>query len=75
MEAQRDAGESYVITIRGRAGPATRAAFEDLELTVTGDMTLLRVCQGDQAALHGVLQRIRDLGLDVIEVQRTVRPT
>jgi len=33
-----------------------------------GDTTVLRRAGTDQAALHGLLQRIQDLGLDVLDV-------
>jgi hypothetical protein len=33
-----------------------------------GGTTLLRVLAADQAALHGLLQRIRDLGVPLISV-------
>lgn len=34
----------------------------------TGGVTLLRGVSADQAALHGLLQRIRDLGVSLISV-------
>ena len=59
---------TYVITVRGVAGPSVRAAFDDVELSVLGDTTVLRRAGTDQAALHGLLHRIEDLGLEVIDV-------
>jgi hypothetical protein len=59
---------TYVITVRGVAGPSVRAAFDDVELSVVGDTTVLRRAGTDQAALHGLLHRIEDLGLEVIDV-------
>lgn len=59
---------TYVITVRGAAGPRVRAAFDDAEVSVVGDTTVLRRTETDQAALHGLLRRIQDLGLDVIDV-------
>jgi hypothetical protein len=59
---------TYVITVRGVAGPWVRAAFDDVELSVVGDTTVLRRAGTDQAALHGLLHRIEDLGLEVIGV-------
>jgi hypothetical protein len=56
-----------VITVRGVAGPWVRAAFDDTEMNTVGDTTVLRRAGADQAALHGLLHRIEDLGLDVIE--------
>jgi hypothetical protein len=59
---------TYVITVRGVAGPAVRAAFDDVEVSAVGDTTVLRSAGADQAALHGLFRRIQDLGLDVVDV-------
>jgi hypothetical protein len=59
---------TYVITVHGVAGPAVRAAFDDVELSAVGDTTVLRRPGTDQAALHGLLHRIENLGLEVIDV-------
>jgi hypothetical protein len=59
----------YVITVRGIAGPWVRAAFDDVELSVVGDTTVLRGAGTGQAALHALLRRIQDLGLEVVEVR------
>jgi hypothetical protein len=59
---------TYVITVRGVAGSAVRAAFGDVEVSAVGDTTVLRRAGADQAALHGLFRRIQDLGLDVLEV-------
>jgi hypothetical protein len=61
---------TYVITVRGVAGPWVRAFFDDTEVSVMGDTTVLRRAGTDQAALHGLLRRIQDLGLEVIDVHR-----
>jgi hypothetical protein len=59
---------TYVITVRGVAGPSVRAAFDDVAVSTVGDATVLRRAGTDQAALHGLLQRIQDLGLEVLDV-------
>jgi RimJ/RimL family protein N-acetyltransferase len=46
-----------------------RAAFDDVELSVVGDTTVLRGAGTGQAALHALLRRIQDLGLEVVEVR------
>jgi hypothetical protein len=61
---------TYVITVRGVAGPWVRAFFDDTEVSVMGDTTVLRRAGTDQAALHGLLRRIDGLGLEVIDVHR-----
>ena len=59
------------ITIRGAAGATVRAAFEEFEFEVSrsGRRTRLRADLPDQAALYGVLERMRDLGVEIIEVR------
>jgi hypothetical protein len=59
---------TYVITFRGVAGPSVRAFFDDVQLSVVGDTTVLRRAGADQAALHGLLHRIENLGLEIIDV-------
>ena len=59
---------SYAIRVKGVAGPGTIAAFSDLELSTEHDCTILYARSADQAALHGLLNRILDLGLELIEV-------
>ena len=59
---------TYVITVRGTAGPWVRGFFDDTELSVVGDTTVLRRAGADQAALYGLLRRIQDLGLELLDV-------
>ena len=63
--------EDVEITIRGAAGATVRAAFAEFEFDVSrsGRRTRLRADLPDQAALHGVLERMRDLGVEIIEVR------
>ena len=59
---------TYVITVRGVAGPWVRAAFDGVAMSSAGDTTVLRRAGADQAALHGLLRRIQDLGLELLDV-------
>lgn len=59
----------YAITIRGEAGKALRAAFDDLDLSTKDGFTILRADVPDQAALHGVIERVRALGLELVDVR------
>lgn len=61
----------YELALRGRIGARLQRAFEGFEVTSSGpDETRLRGWLPDQAALHGVLEQIRNLGLDLIDVHR-----
>ena len=60
---------TYQIKIRGHLSPQWSGWFEGLSITLEnkGD-TLLTGPVADQAALHGLLRRIRDLGLPLLLV-------
>jgi len=65
-----DAGR-YEIRIGGRLGPRWAPWFDGMCLTAVDDgTTVLSGPIADQAALHGVLTRIRDLGLALVSVTR-----
>jgi len=61
---------SYEIRIRGRVGSSTLASFEDMEAAIRPAETVLRGEVTDQAQLHGLLERIQLLGLELIEIRR-----
>jgi hypothetical protein len=61
----------YVITFKGEAGRTVSAAFDDLEVSTKEGLTTLRATVPDQAALHGVIERIRALGLELVAVRVT----
>ncbi|MBN1120781.1 MAG: hypothetical protein JXJ17_06855 [Anaerolineae bacterium] len=59
----------YEIKIRGHLDQYWSDSFADLELTHLDDnITLLSGLLPDQAALHGLLERIRDFNLPLISV-------
>ena len=70
-QAMSDQGDVYEIHIEGRIGTSWAAWFDNLTIrhTAAGD-TLLSGHVEDQAALHGVLAKIRDLGLPLVTVRR-----
>ena len=60
---------SYEIRVDGHLDDRWVAWFDGLTLTHEGDgTTTLRGPVVDQTALHGLLQRIRDLGLPLVSV-------
>ena len=60
----------YEIRIKGGMSDQLLAAFEGMESTVQSAETVLRGPAVDQAALHGLLDRVQALGLELIEVRR-----
>jgi hypothetical protein len=58
----------YQIRVTGRLDSSWTEWFEGLEITSDGDDTLLTGRVIDQAALHGLLRRVRDLGLPLVSV-------
>jgi hypothetical protein len=64
--------EYYELKIKGHLDPHWSDWFADLKLThLEGDETLVSGSLPDQAALHGLLERIRDLNLTLISVTRS----
>jgi hypothetical protein len=60
----------YEIRFRGHLDRSRAQMFEGLEMAQEpGGETILIGPVADQAALHGVLSRIRDLGLPLLSVQ------
>lgn len=59
----------YQIRIKGHLGQQWEDWFEDLTITLeeNGD-TLLTGPVVDQAALHGLLKKVRDLGMPLLAV-------
>lgn len=60
----------YQIRVDGVLDDQWADWFGDLQLTAAGGETVITGVLPDQPALHGVLGRIRDLGLCLISVRR-----
>lgn len=59
----------YQIRIKGQLDPQWRVWFEGMAIALDEDgVTLITGPVADQAALHGLLKKVRDLGLPLISV-------
>ncbi|MCY4728578.1 hypothetical protein NYO98_20015 [Nocardioides sp. STR2] len=66
------AGDWYEIRVQGRLDDRWTAWFDGLDLSRADDgTTALRGPVTDQAALHGLLHKLRDLGVPLLSVTRT----
>lgn len=74
-EKQSDAGwveaGQYELRLKGHLEPRWSAWFDGLTLTEDSDgTTVIHGSVIDQAALHGLLQKVRDIGLPLVSVTR-----
>jgi hypothetical protein len=60
----------YCVVVRGRLGRevARTFALERFELEVRAGASSLTATLADQAQLHGLLDRLRDLGIPIVSV-------
>ena len=60
----------YEIRVSGLVPDSVLAEIEGVQVIVEPVQTVLRGPVVDQAALHGIINRLQRLGLDMIEVRR-----
>ena len=58
----------YELTVKGQPGELLRAAFEDVVVSSGPGVTILSA-DLDQPALHGLLARIEELGLELLDMR------
>lgn len=64
------ATQSYQIVVKGLPLAAWAARFEEVQILPMGsNQFLLSVVLSDQPALHGLLDRIRAVGLELVTVK------
>lgn len=63
---------AYRIRVEGELGPEWAEWLDATSITREGGgLSLLSCAIEDQAALHGLLRKVRDLGLVLVSVERT----
>jgi hypothetical protein len=60
----------YQFRVRGHLDRGRSSWFEGLEITFTNGDTLLTGSVQDQTALYSILDKLRDLGLELVSVEQ-----
>ncbi len=70
-ETDPDQPAVYQIRVKGHLDPQWASWFDEMTITLDEDgETLLSGMVADQSALHGLLRKVRDLGMPLISVKR-----
>ncbi len=69
MNANGTRGTRYAIVVRGRLSERFASAFAGMALEPGDGTTTLVGDIADQAHLFGVLERVRDFGLELLRVE------
>jgi hypothetical protein len=67
---QNKTQEFYQIRVKGRLDQSWSSWFDNMKLTFEKGETAITGPVPDQAALHGLLTKVRDLSLTLIDVRR-----
>jgi hypothetical protein len=73
MMADRATGALYEIVVRGELDERFGLLFKGMEVRRTGGTTILAGEVRDQAKLHGLIEQVEELGLELISVQQVTR--
>jgi hypothetical protein len=72
--ADPDSRLSYDIVVRGRLSSRYACAFDGVTLEPRLGETRLLADLADQAQLYGLLNRLRDFGIELVSVNAVPRP-
>jgi hypothetical protein len=61
-------GIGYRLVVEGELGPERAAWFGAVSLMASNGLTTMELDLADQADLHGLLRRVRDMNLRIIEL-------
>jgi hypothetical protein len=64
----RSTRQRYEIVVRGRLGARYQSALDGATLVPLDGRTTLRAELVDQSQLYGLLNRLRDLGIELVSV-------
>jgi hypothetical protein len=64
----RHPGQHYEIVVRGRLSRRYDAAFDGVTVVPHNGRTTLQADLADQSQLYGLLNRLRDLGIELVSV-------
>ena len=74
-EAISDGAGQYEIRLKGHLQPRWASWFDGLDVANQTDGTaVISGTVADQSALHGLLQKVRDVGLPLLAVTRVDEP-
>ena len=65
--------QRYEIVVRGRLSSRYESAFDGATLVPRRGQTTLRADLIDQSQLYGLLNRLRDLGIELVSVNPAAR--
>lgn len=70
MRSEQNGGATYVFVIRGELDPRYGHLFEGMEMERSGGATVVVGNLRDQAEFYGLVNRIEELGLDLLSAQK-----
>jgi hypothetical protein len=65
---ESDSRQRYEIVVRGRLSRRYERAFDGVTLVPRNGRTTLRAELADQSQLYGLLNRLRDFGIELVSV-------
>jgi len=69
-----DSGTAYRIVVRGELDDRFAYLFDGMELQCADGTTVLTGSAVDQAQLHGIIERLEELALELISVEQMGGP-
>ena len=70
MESANRRSTSYRLVVRGELGARFAYLFEGMQMECVTGTTVLTGPVRDRAQLHGFIERIEELGLELVSVQQ-----